>query len=146
MVISDLKGQTVFIDSAPLIYFIEGHTDYQSVLARLFEENDNGSFTFITSTITLLEVLVLPIRSGRDEIAAQYHKLLTTSANIEILEVTASIAAKAAQLRAKNNLKTPDSIQLATTIEYRADYFLTNDVKLKNIAGVKVLLLNEIYT
>lgn len=144
MVISGLKGNTVFIDSAPLIYFIEGHTSYQSVLATLFKENDIGSFSFITSTITLLEVLVLPIRLGRGDIATQYQKLLTESSNIEIIELTTTIAARAAQLRATYNLKTPDSIQLATAMEYNADYFLTNDVKLKNIDGINILTLHEL--
>ncbi len=144
MVISDLKGKTLFIDSAPLIYYIEGHTTYQSILVDLFRANDLGRFHFITSTITLLEVLVMPMRLGRNDIATQYKNLLTGSNYIEIIELTADIAAKAAQLRAKYDLKTPDSIQLATAIEYNADLFLTNDVRLKNIDGLNMLTLQNL--
>ena len=145
MVISGLKGKTLFLDSAPLIYFIDGHSVYQSILAELFKANDAGKVMFITSTITLLEVLVLPMRSGREDIAGQYQKLLTESNNIEIIELTKSVAITAARLRAKYNLKTPDSIQLATAIEYKTDFFLTNDLKLKNIERANVLTLQDLH-
>src|SRR5687768_3997400 len=114
MVIPDLSSKIVFLDTAPLIYFIEGHTEYQNVLLKLFEFNDKGGFVFVTSSITLLEVLVKPIREEKAEIASQYRDILMTASGIEILDVTISNAEKAAQLRAKYNHRTPDSIQLAT--------------------------------
>ena len=144
MVIAELKSKTIFLDTAPLIYFIDGHSGYQPILNELFKANDNGLFTFITSTITLLEVLVGPLRAGRQDIVTQYQTLLTNSTNIDILEITVGIASIAAVLRAKYNLKTPDSIQLATSIEYDADYFLTNDLKLKNVSNIKVITLSDL--
>ena len=58
MVIDDFYQKTIFLDTAPLIYYLEGHSVYQSKLNSIFEANDRGEFTFITSTETLLEVLV----------------------------------------------------------------------------------------
>ena len=58
MVIEQFSAKTVFLDTAPLIYFIEGSSAFQPILSRLFDLNDNGSFLFVTSSITLLEVLV----------------------------------------------------------------------------------------
>ncbi len=52
MVISTFKGKTLFLGSAPLIYFIDGLSSYQSILSELFKLNDTGGFSFITSTIT----------------------------------------------------------------------------------------------
>lgn len=83
MVIEDLFSKTVFLDTAPLIYFIEGHSEYQSILARLFNFNDEGKFGFITSSITLLEVLVKPLRENRKELAQQYKEIITTAPGIE---------------------------------------------------------------
>lgn len=65
MVIQDFASKTVFLDTAPLIYFIEGHSVYQPILSSLFELNDKGGFSFVTSSVTLLEVLVKPLREGQ---------------------------------------------------------------------------------
>lgn len=144
MVIQDFTGKTVFLDTAPLIYFIEGHSSYQRALASLFELNDAGGFMLLTTTITLLEVLVKPLREGNLAVARQYRDILTNAPNIEILDVSTSMAEKAALLRATHNLKTPDSIQLAAALEAGADYFLTNDLKLRAVTEIAVVAVSEL--
>lgn len=144
MVIQNLASKVVFLDTAPLIYFIEGHSAYQAILSELFEFNDKGGFSFITSTVTLLEVLVKPFREGQATIAKEYRDILTTASGIELFDLTSAIAENAAQLRAKYNLKTPDSIQLATCIAATADYFLTNDNKLKIAGEINVVTVAEL--
>ncbi len=144
MVIQDFASKTVFLDTAPLIYFIEGHSTYQPILSRLFDFNDKGGFPFVTSSVTLLEVLVKPLREGQKTIAEQYSDILTTAPGIELFDVTSAIAEQAAQLRAKYYIKTPDAIQLATCIELGADYFLTNDNRLKAISETKVIAVGEL--
>lgn len=144
MVIQHFSSKVVCLDTAPLIYFIEGHSSYQPVLARLFDFNERGGFSFLTSTVTLLEVLVKPLREGQATIAKQYKDILTSAKGIEITNVTAAIAEQAAFLRAKYNLRTPDAIQLATAIELRADYFLTNDSRLKSVSEIIVVTVPEL--
>lgn len=124
MVAADFFRKTIFLDTAPLIYFIEGHSVYQNVLAEIFKANDDGNFTFITSSITLLEVLVKPLRENKPELAEEYKNILTKASGIEILEITNTLSIKAAELRAEFNLRTPDAIQVATAIQNKADYFL----------------------
>ncbi len=53
MVVADLSGKLVFLDTSPLIYFIEGHSQYHEKLKELFVSNDKGNFKF-ASVITLL--------------------------------------------------------------------------------------------
>lgn len=144
MVIKDFALKTVFVDTAPLIYFIEGNSPYQSVLSHLFDFNDKGGFSFVTSSVTLLEVLVKPLRNGHITIAKQYKDILTTAPGIELFDVTSAIAEQAAQLRAKYNLRTPDAIQLATSIDCGADYFLTNDNRLKVVTETTVVTVGEL--
>lgn len=72
MVVRDFATKVVCLDTAPLIYFIEGHSVYQPILAGLFDFNDKGGFSFVTSTVTLLEVLVKPLREGQTGLAKQY--------------------------------------------------------------------------
>jgi predicted nucleic acid-binding protein len=143
MVIRDFASKLIFLDTAPLIYFIEGHSTYQSALSNLSEFNESGGFSFVTSTVTLLEVLVRPLREGHSHVAKQYREILTTARGIELFDVTSTIAELAAQLRAKYNLRTPDAIQLATCIEAGGDYFLTNDNRLKTVGEVSVITVAE---
>ncbi len=143
MVISDFNSKKVFLDTAPLIYFIDGHSEYQPLLSRLFKNAENGDFSFATATITLLELLVKPLQEGKAELANQYKSILTTQ--MELFDVTASIAERAALLRSKYPLKTPDAIQIATAIETASDYFLTNDIRLKSISDIPVVCLNDIH-
>lgn len=43
MVIQDFANKRVFLDTAPLIYFMEGHTAYQPVLSALFDFIDQAA-------------------------------------------------------------------------------------------------------
>ncbi len=142
--IQKLKNKNVFLDTAPLIYYIEENPKYSPILNKLFSENSKGIFLFQSSVITLLEVLVLPMRQDENQLVEQYQNILCNSPSINIFDLTIEIAQKAAWFRAKFGLKTPDSIQLATAAYCSADYFLTNDVRLKAVKEIEILILDEI--
>lgn len=142
--ISKFTDQIVFIDTAPLIYFIEGHSRYQEKLIELFKSNDLGDFRFQTSTLTLIELLVQPFRKQNLKLAGRYEQIITESNNIDIFDVDLEIAKQAAKLRADYNFKTPDAIQLATGLEKNAGLFLTNDKELNKIREIEVVTLEEL--
>jgi predicted nucleic acid-binding protein len=144
MVIEDFFSKSVFLDTAPLIYYMEGHSPYQKSLTELFKFNDQGNFAFVTSSITLLETLVKPLRDNKPDLARQYKDILTKAVGIEMLDVTGIVAEKAAQLRAKYSLRTPDAIQLPAAMESNCDYFLTHDKSLKSITEIMVITLEDI--
>jgi predicted nucleic acid-binding protein len=144
MVISKLKGKAIFLDTAPLIYFIEGHSEFQKSLNLLFSLIDKGEILAITSTITLLEVLVKPLRENRLDLVDKYNEILTSSKGLDICDLNISVAKEAANLRSKYNLKTPDSIQIATAKVYSTDYFITNDQQLKSITDINGLVISDL--
>lgn len=41
--IKKFNGKTVFIDTSPFIYFIEGHSEYGEELSQIFKANDLGN-------------------------------------------------------------------------------------------------------
>ena len=143
-IIKKLKSKTVFLDTAPLIYYIEENRNYSPILNKLFLANSKGDFLFQTSVITLLEVLVYPMRANEQQLVEEYQNILCNSPSIDIIDLTIEIAIKAASLRAKYGLKTPDSIQVATALNASSDYFLTNDIRLKAISEIEILILDEI--
>jgi predicted nucleic acid-binding protein len=137
------KDKVVFFDTAPLIYFMEKNIRYIDVIKPVITLIDSGQAKGLTSTITLLEVLVLPLREGNKKLADKYKTILLSSNGLETCEITNAISEKAAGLRAKYGIKTPDSIQLATAIVRKADYFLTNDLELKRVKEIKVAVLED---
>jgi len=142
--IQKITNKIVFLDTAPLIYYIEENKQYSPILDKLFLANNKGKFLFQTSVITLLEVLVLPMRQNEQKLVEQYQNILCNSPTINIFELNIEIAKRAAGLRAKYGLKTPDSIQIATAIYGAAEYFLTNDIRLKAVKEIETLVLDEL--
>jgi len=71
-----LEGTTVGLDTAPIIYYIEQHPLYIEVLRSFFLRVDAGSILAVTSTVTLLEVLVHPLRRGDEALAQKYNDIL----------------------------------------------------------------------
>jgi predicted nucleic acid-binding protein len=142
--IQNLKNKTVFLDTAPLIYYIGESQLYSPVLNHLFLNNSKGDFLFHTSVITLLEVLVHPIRKNEVQLVEQYQNILCNSPTVVIFELNTEIAIIAAGFRAKYALKTPDSIQVATAVYASSDYFLTNDIRLKAVKELEILVLDEL--
>jgi predicted nucleic acid-binding protein len=138
-----LRGKTVFLDTAPLIYFIEKNVRYLDVVKPIITLINSQQAKGMTSTITLLEVLVLPLREGNKKLADRYKTILLTSSDLETCEISNAISERAAAIRAKYRFKTPDSIQLATAIIRKADYFLTNDSALKQLKEIKIIVLED---
>ena len=142
--VEDLHGQTVGVDTAPFVYFIEEHSTYLAALREFFEAVDEGNIQAVTSTVSLLEVLVHPYRRGEHQLAAQYRAILLNSNGLSCEVVSVEIAEDAARLRADYNFQTPDSIQLTTAIRAGASSFLTNDSYLRSIPSIQILILDQL--
>ena len=67
---------TIYVDTAPIIYTVERHPDYESLLLPLWAEADARSLTVVTSELTLLETLVKPLRDNNQPLVDDYEKLL----------------------------------------------------------------------
>jgi predicted nucleic acid-binding protein len=139
-----LRGKTVGLDTAPLIFYIEDHPSYADLLAPFFEAVKSGEIRVVTSTVTLLEVLVHPLKHGDESLAHAYNDILLSSPNTLTVPVTPATAQTAAELRVTSNLKTPDAIHLATAINHRADAFLTGDRDFGGFKLMKILRVREL--
>jgi len=131
--IAALGGRIVGLDTAPLIYLIEENPSFLPFVRPFFEAVDRSEFRVVTSTLTLTEVLVHPMRHGDHEFADQYRRILLHANQVTTAPVSEVIADEAAQLRSRYGLRTPDAIQLATAISAGASSFLTNDTRLPNL-------------
>jgi predicted nucleic acid-binding protein len=89
-----------------------------------------------------MEVLVLPLRAGDDQLASEYRDLLRNSRFV-LHNLTPQIAELAAELRARYRLTTPDAIVGATAIEAGCTHFVTNDAGFRALPGIEVLVIRE---
>ena len=138
------SGQTVFIDTAPLIYFIEENDRYIESLTEFFDAVTRLDIMLVTSMITYIEILSLPEKQGQAKLAARYREFLTNSEQLSIYPLTVPVAEAAIRFRAHEGLRTPDAIQLATALVCGADFVLTNDRAWRKIHTPRVVIINEL--
>lgn len=131
--LTDVKN--LGIDSSPFIYFVERHPQYILVTREFFRRVDNGRLTGFTSVITLTEVLTQPKRKGNLKLELEYLELLLSSRNLSMQPIDVPIATKAADLRSRWRIRTPDALQIATSLNAGCEAFLTNDKELSRVQG-----------
>ncbi len=142
--IEKFDNKAIYLDTAPLIYYLEENPAYFSALKTLFQKNEKGDFTFYTSSITLTEILTLPFKLGNKKMIEQYEHYLLKAPSINLINVNPSIAKLAAKFRSEYGFKLPDAVHIATAMEVRVDYFLTNDLELDIVKGLKVITLTNV--
>ncbi|MDB5399025.1 MAG: hypothetical protein QOD93_454 [Acetobacteraceae bacterium] len=137
----DLGSERIGVDTAIFIYFIEAAPVWLPLITPLFRAADSGQRELITSSITLLEVLVVPYRANNDALAARYEALLTNSRGVRLIDVTRDQLRRASRLRASTGMRTPDALQLSAAQEAGCSAFLTNDRRLPAVPGLRILQL-----
>ena len=139
-----LKNQKIAIDTMIFVYAFEDHPAHASFLRSFFSALEKGEMESVTSSVTITECLTQPYRVKDFTLAAQYMALFRNFPHFSVVPVTDDIAERAAFLRASQNLKTPDALQLATALLSGANFFLTNDQRLSSIQDVPILILDRL--
>ncbi|SHF76758.1 Predicted nucleic acid-binding protein, contains PIN domain [Caldanaerobius fijiensis DSM 17918] len=137
-------GKKVALDTNLFIYLMEKNEIYFSPVKSLFDKIQKGQLFAVTSVLVYTELLSKPFQEENVVLADKYRVLLATFPNLTIKEVDKDISLLAAKLRAKYKIKTPDAIFIATGIAENADVFVTNDVRLKNIEEIEIVLLEQL--
>jgi len=135
---------SIFIDTAPIIYYIEAHPQFGPLVKEVVKDFQTGRLIAFSSVITLTGVLPKPIEAGDLKLAGKLADFLKFGGNIKLVEISEDIADKAGKLRGKYPaLKTIDALQIAAAIHVRADVFLTNDKKLKKVKEIQIMVLSD---
>lgn len=132
-----------FLDTNAVIYFLEEHPDYLPLVDPVFQRIASASLRGITSYVTFLEVLVQPLRLNRHAVAARYRDYLLHTDGLDVFPLDRAVAERAAGIRARHAIRTPDSIQLAVALEQGADVIVSNDRDFKTFKEIEVLMLKD---
>jgi predicted nucleic acid-binding protein len=137
-------GSAVYLDANSIIYSVERIEPYASLLGSVWDAARAGTHTLLTSSLSLLETLVGPIKSGDTTLEAGYRSLLQQASDLRLVPVTEAVLERAARLRAETALKTPDAIHAASALVAGCALFITNDVIFRHVPGLNVVVLRDL--
>jgi predicted nucleic acid-binding protein len=114
----------IFLDTAPVIYFVEKNPIFAAKVQNVFQRLDDGKLTAVVS-------------------AQIFTDLMVKSESVMLFPIDEMTAEKAAELRARYGLTLADAFQFAVAIQSACDAFLTNDADLKRVVEIPVIVVSE---
>jgi predicted nucleic acid-binding protein len=132
------------VDSMVFVYHFEANEEFGPAAGRLLQAAEAGRCRLVCSILTLLEILVVPKRTGQDELCRRYREVFQSFPNLSVVAMETQIAEIASDLRARHAVRTPDAIHIATAIRAGAEAFISGDGRLSGVKEVRILRLDEI--
>jgi len=134
-------GKRVAIDTMLMIYVLEHHPRYMQVVAEVFED----AKSVICSSFLFGELFAGLYKRGDQKAVDTILGYVEDAENMEVYPFDYATGLVFAKIRAQNpTYSSPDCIHLATALQFEADVFITNDKKLKNLSGLKVVSLEDL--
>lgn len=133
----------VHLDARVLAVHLLADPRYLELTRLLFRAVRKPDVRAQTSTISLYQLLAEPYRSARPDAADRVWECLTAMRSLEIRPVSAGVARRAAQVRARLGGRPERALQIATALEDSADLFVTRNSGLRRIAGTGVLDMDD---
>lgn len=133
----------IALDTNLFIYAFEQHPRHGETVKAILDIVEEGKVEAVTSTITLTEILTKPIQEGNDTLEKRYRLLFTHFPNLTVVPVDVSVAERAACLRGKYGLKTPDALIVASAIVSGCDLFITNDHRLGQLKEIRTASIKD---
>ena len=130
------EGALLLLDSAPLIFLLEGRAGFAERYQPLIDAQATGRVRFAVSVITLMEVMAGPLQKRQEVLAARYQRLMESW---QVVALDADVAASAARIRATEGLRLPDAVQVASAIAVQAHALVTHDRDFTRIGAIRVL-------
>src|SRR5947207_3243560 len=89
----------VYLDTNAVIYFVERIEPFRTASLPLWTAINGGRLTAVTSELTLLEVLVKPLREGKSALTALYRNVLLGGGGMRCTAISRKLLESAARLR-----------------------------------------------
>jgi predicted nucleic acid-binding protein len=137
---------SIYLDTNAIIYSVEQIAPYDALLEGVWRAVQHTELGIVSSELTLLEVLVKPLREGKQALEQRYRRLLTASREVQLYPIERPIIEQALNLRATVGLRTPDALHAATAVQSGCVLFVTNDPVFRRVSGIEIIVLNELFT
>ena len=138
------EGALLGVDTNLFIYHFEDNPEFGPAASRLLEAAESGRWRLVASVMSLMEVLVLPRRQGREALCQRYRDFFRAFPNLTVLPVGPDVAELASDLRAHHRIRTPDALHLATATFAGASAFVSEDSRLPHLTHLPIVRLAEL--
>ncbi len=136
-------GGSVYLDASAVIYSVERHSDYWPLMQPVWEAAAQGRISLVTSELTLLETLVVPLKTGDVSLVAAYESVLGEG-DLRLLPIAQDVLREAARQRAATGLKTPDALHAATALVAGCGLLVTNDAAFRRVPALSIAVLRDL--
>ncbi len=135
-------GKRLTIESSLFILALENNQEFP-LAAELFRILSKSKAEAYASVLVIIELMNKTYEVGSLERIPAQLDFISGGGLIALVNVDRAIALKAAEIRAKYHLKTPDAIHLATALEQNCELFLTADKDYNRAAtsGLKIVVM-----
>ncbi len=134
---------TIYLDTTAIIYSVERHEPYLTLLAPAWQQAEAGRFTVSCSELAVAEALVHPIRQGDADLEAAFQAVFAAP-EMKLIPATRRLWEDAAHIRAETGLKTPDALHAATALRAGCALFITNDTDFRRVDGLPIVVLDDL--
>ena len=136
----------IAIDTSVLIHHANDDKRFGESATKVIGQIAKGRARGIISVVGVTEYLSLkpPGRQVKTSLPSYTEELLAwlmSIPNLDVVEITVSMAIEAARFRTRYGFKTPDALHLACAVTDGADEFVTSDKKLLKCKEIRVKLL-----
>jgi predicted nucleic acid-binding protein len=130
----------IFWDTNLFVYLFEDYGRLSQMTVELREKMLLRGDQLLTSTITLGEILVKPLRLGDLDLCKKYEDAINSVAIVLPFDLKA--ARLYAAIRIDKALRAPDVVQLSCAGSSNTDLFITNDNRLhgKHVKGIQFIV------
>jgi predicted nucleic acid-binding protein len=131
------------LDTMIFIYAFECHPDYGPLAKAVFRALEEGLCYGCASVLALGEVLTGAKKAQNTELLSRYRDVFQRFPGLNVADVDKVVMERMADLRVCHGIPTPDAIHLGTALVYGAGAFVTNDIRLRKVTEIEVLVLSE---
>jgi uncharacterized protein len=130
----------IFWDTNLFIYLFEDYGPFSALVYELRTKMLRRGDQLLTSTITLGEILIKPMRAGDQQLCRNYETAITSAATVVPFDIAA--ARHYASIKCDRSVKAPDAVQLSCAASAGVDLFITNDDRLQNrhVQGIQFIV------
>ena len=121
-------GERMLVDTTTLIAYLNRAEAATPVASHILNEMiESGRNPGIVSMVTVMEVLVWPLRVCAPESYQHLLEFITKFPNLSTVPIDLPVAQEAASVRAMFRLSPPDALIVATGLVSQVHHLVTND-------------------
>jgi predicted nucleic acid-binding protein len=127
------EGDRLLLDSTTLIAYLDGGEIASPIAKHIIDEwVQPGRNPGIVSVVSVMELLVRPMRTGVPAAYRHIIDFLTRFPHLSVAVADLAVAQEAAALRASHGFRAPDALIIASGLLNQVSHLVTNDQDWKN--------------